>query len=96
MIFDKQIEKLYREKMFSRQNMLPTIHYFSHESFPGLQRKPYLFRATDGHLLQGYFYFYHKSNEERLLIFDHGMGAGHRAYMKEIECLAQHGYTVFT
>ena len=28
-------------------------------------------------------------------MFDHGFGGGHRAYMKEIEKLCKHGYTVF-
>ncbi|MBQ9747305.1 MAG: alpha/beta fold hydrolase [Clostridia bacterium] len=96
MIFDTQIEKMYRAQMFSRQEMLPTVFYFSYESFRGLNREPYLFRAISGHFLQGYFYFYDAPAKDRLVVFDHGMGAGHRAYMREIERLARAGYLVFT
>ena len=33
--------------------------------------------------------------EGRLVLFEHGMGSGHRGYMREIEMLAKHGYLVF-
>ena len=96
MIFDKKIEKIYRSRMFSRQDVQPTVFYFSKDKFPGLRREPYLFFAQAGHRLQGYFYFYDAPSKERIVIFDHGMGAGHRAYMKEIELLARAGHLVFT
>ncbi len=96
MIFDEQVERYYRAQMFSRQEILPTVHYFSAGGFKGLNKEPYVFRAKAGHRLQGYFYFYDSPIENRLIVFDHGMGAGHRAYMKEIELLARYGYLVFT
>ena len=46
--------------------------------------------------LKGYFYYYDHLDADKLVIFDHGIGSGHLAYFKEIEMLAQHGYTVYS
>ena len=46
--------------------------------------------------MSGYVYSYPSPKENALVIFDHGMGSGHRAYMKEIEKLAAHGYKVIS
>lgn len=95
MIFAQQIENAYRAKMFSRQEVSHAVSYFSAKDFDSLHKDPYLFNATAGHRLQGYFYYYDNPNKDRIVIFDHGMGAGHRAYMREIAMLARHGYLVF-
>ena len=96
MIFEKQIEKLYRGSMFIRNDNASGIFYFSHEDFPGLQAYPYSFPATAGHTLKGYFYCYENTIPGRVVVFDHGMGNGHRAYMREIERLAKAGFLVFS
>ena len=95
MIFAKQIENAYRAQMFSRQEISNAVFYFSAKNFDGLHKDPYLFNAIAGHRLQGYFYYYDNPARDRIVIFDHGMGAGHRAYMREIAMLARHGYLVF-
>jgi len=58
-------------------------------------REEYPFTSSDGHKLSGYFYHYGKPKPGRIVVFDHGMGSGHRGYMKEIEQLARRGYLVF-
>ena len=95
MIFSKQIARKYRKKLFHRCDESGTVFYFSAENFPGLIREPYAFRSKRGNRLQGYFYHYGAPETDRIVVFDHGMGGGHRAYMKEIELLARHGYLVF-
>ena len=47
-------------------------------------------------MLKGYFYSYSGYDASRLIVFDHGFGGGHRAYMKEIERLCRAGYRVFS
>lgn len=94
MIYDK-IESAFKSTVYSRADDTGTIFYFSSEDFPGLQKKPYPFRSSDGHSLSGYFYSYPCFKSGRIVIFEHGMGSGHRGYMKEIELLARHGYLVF-
>lgn len=95
MIFSKQVEKMYRAQLFTRYDENGTVFYFSSDDFPGLHKTPYEFKSSSGHKLQGYFYSYDEPVSNRLIVFDHGLGGGHRAYMKEIEMLARHGYLVF-
>lgn len=95
MIFSKQIEKIYRSRLFNRCDDVGVAHYFSAEDFPGLRCQALSFPANAGHKLQGWFYSYDKPISGRLVVFDHGMGGGHRSYMREIERLARAGYLVF-
>ena len=96
MIFAKKIEQMYRARLFKRYDDTGCVFYFSPDDFPSLSAEPYTFRSKKGDLLKGYFYSYGEPIANRLIVFDHGMGAGHRAYMKEIELLAKHGYLVFS
>ena len=94
MIFEKQILNTYKNMMYTRCDDTETVFYFDADNFVGLKKEPYSFTASAGHTLQGYIYHYDDPIERRLVVFDHGMGGGHRAYMKEIEKLCKHGYTV--
>ena len=95
MIFEKRILTMYRDMMYTRCDDTETVFYFSAADFSGLGCEPYAFTATAGHTLQGYLYAYENARADRLVVFDHGFGGGHRAYMKEIELLCRHGYRVF-
>lgn len=94
MIFEKQIVNIYKSMMHTRCDDTETVFYFSPQDFPGLRSTAFNFTSSMGHALCGYLYEYSEPNESRLIVFDHGMGGGHRAYMKEIEMLARHGYRV--
>lgn len=95
MIF-KKIEKIYRDQIYTRCDDNGSVFYFSSDDFEGLNKLPYPFKSSKGHTLQGYFYFYEGYKNDRIVMFEHGMGSGHRGYMKEIELLARHGYLVFS
>ena len=95
MIFEKQVVNGYKGTMHTRCDDTETVFYFSAEDFEGLQKEAYAFPSSMGHTLQGYVYQYANPIEDRLIVFDHGFGGGHRAYMKEIEKLCAHGYRVF-
>ena len=94
MIFEKQILKGYKDMIFIRFDDTETAFYYSADDFKGLSAQPFSFTASAGHSLKGYIYSYENPTENRLIIFDHGIGGGHRAYMKEIERLCSHGYEV--
>ena len=96
MLFEKQMIRMYRNNLFSRNGNRDGIFYFQETDFPGLTARPYTFPAGAGHDLKGYFYSYPNPNPDRLVVFDHGMGNGHRAYMVEIERLCRAGYLVFS
>ena len=96
MIFSKFIEKAYRSNVFARNDADGSVFYFSASDFEGLRAEPFSFLNSRGDSLNGNYYYYDGYRPDRLVIFDHGMGAGHRAYMKEIEMLARHGFKVFS
>ena len=96
MLFENFIKKVFRKSLLVRNDNADGIFYFQPSDFPGLQAHPYSFPAKAGHNLKGYFYHYAQVIPGRLVVFDHGMGNGHRAYMREIEQLAQAGFLVFS
>jgi pimeloyl-ACP methyl ester carboxylesterase len=91
----KKLEKIYFSKLRIRQDASESVFYFAAEDFPGLNRSSFDFVAEQGHILKGWFYRYENPNPDRIVIFEHGMGCGHRAYFREIERLARAGYTVY-
>lgn len=94
MIFEKQVVDLFKKKMYKRCDDEGKAFYFSHGDFDGLQREPYPFTASAGHTLQGCLYRYADPVANRLVVFDHGFGGGHRSYLREIEMLCRHGFLV--
>ncbi|MBQ8302225.1 MAG: alpha/beta fold hydrolase [Clostridia bacterium] len=91
-----QFEKMYKDVLFKRHDPDGTIFYFSSDDFEGLNRRALSFLSKKGQMLKGAFYFYANPRTDRLIVFDHGLGTGHRAYLREIEMLCRHGYTVFS
>ena len=96
MLFEKQILNVYKGMMHTRCDDTETVFYFSADDFDGLRKESFSFNAAKGHTLQGYIYSYPDPLPRRLVVFDHGFGGGHRAYMKEIEMLCRRGYTVLS
>ncbi len=96
MIFEKQVLNMYKGMMHTRCDDTQTAFYFSVDDFEGLKKQSCSFKASAGHTLKGNFYYYDGYAKDRLIVFDHGFGGGHLAYMKEIEMLCRHGYKVFS
>ena len=88
--------KMYRDILFVRHDPDGRIFYFSHEDFDGLHKTPFEFKSRKGHTLKGGFYYYDNPRQDRLIVLDHGLGVGHRGYMREIETICRKGYMVFT
>lgn len=95
MLFYNTVKKIYNKLIFARCDDTGVARYFSAKDFEGIKCAPYAFKGSKGQKLQGYFYSYDGAEKDRIIVFDHGMGGGHLSYMKEIEMLARHGYTVF-
>ena len=93
-MFYSLIKKFYYNTVYARNDADGTLHYFSAADFEGLKAVPYSFTSSLGHTLNGFFYSYPDPIAGRLVIFEHGMGGGHTAYMKEIEMLCQKGLMV--
>ena len=94
MIFEKAIVDEYKKMTYARCDDTETVFYFDAADFAGLKKEKYSFKSSLGHTLVGYIYSYEGANDDKLIVFDHGLGGGHRAYMREIEMLCKRGYVV--
>lgn len=75
----------------------PNLKYFTAEDFEELNATKIEFKSDKGQILRGYVYQNNKIKEndiKGLLVFVHGMGAGHFSYTTEINTLAKNGYKV--
>ena len=96
MLFEKNVVNMVLSQLLTRQDNPNGLFYFRPEHFPGLQSYPYDFKSHKGHELKGFFYCYETPIPGKLVVFDHGMGNGHRAYMREIETLCRAGFLVYS
>ena len=96
MLFEKKVVNFVLDQLLTRQDNAMGIFYFGPLDFPGLQAYPYVFGSHKGHDLKGFFYCYDNPIPGKLVVFDHGMGNGHRAYMREIETLCRLGFLVYS
>ncbi len=71
------------------------LKYFKAKNFDNLNARPVSFKSDNGQTLNGFFYSSAKVEKYKaLIVFSHGMGAGHLAYTTEINYFAQKGYLV--
>ena len=72
------------------------IPYHSHFDFIGLRQETYKFTNSDGIDIAYFYYYYDNYQKDKIILFCHGMGPGHTAYLAEINELAKAGYKVLT
>jgi len=85
---------LYKKMFIKRYDDDGIVKYFSYTDFPELEAKPIEFYTPEQNHIKGYIYSYANPDKEHLVIFCHGIGGGHRSYMREIETLARAGLEV--
>ena len=95
MLFSKIIKKKFDE-VLGRYEKNPAYYTFSLKDFNNLQAREHNILADRGVELQGRFYYYGDFDAMNLVVFDHGIGEGHEAYLKEIEMLCKAGYSVYS
>lgn len=96
MILDKIFLSIYKKSLITRQDDKGDTFYFDYTDFQGLNKDHFAFVSKTGAKLDGGFYFYDNPKVDKLIVFDHGMGVGHRPYMREIETICKAGYLVFS
>jgi len=75
----------------------PNLKYFTADDFEELEAKKIEFKSNKGQLLRGNIYTNkNEKNYKGLVIFVHGMGAGHLSYTTEINTIAKAGYKVLS
>ncbi len=71
------------------------LKYLKAKNFDNLNAHPINFKSDKGQTLNGFLYSGAKTDKYKaLIVFAHGMGAGHLAYTTEINYFAQKGYLV--
>ena len=87
---------LYRKNFVHRYDDDHIIYYFAYTDFPGMMEKPVEFKTPQGLTIKGHIYSYPGEHKKDLVVFCHGLGGGHRSYMREIECICKQGYEVLS
>ena len=85
---------LYRKFFVKRYDDDNIIFHFAYTDFPGMEQRPVEFQTKQGLTVRGHIYSYPCEHGNDLVIFCHGMGGGHRSYMREIERICRQGYEV--
>ena len=90
---------IYKKAFVKRYDDDHIIHYFSYRDFPGMEARRIQFKTPQDIAVRGYVYSYpdvfaRGSHQDELVVFCHGMGGGHRSYMREIETICRRGYEV--
>ena len=88
------VSMVYKKNVVKRYDDEGTIKYFTHRDYPGLDAEPIEFLTAHGDELKGYVYSYPDADGGSLVVFAHGLGGGHQAYMSEIERICRAGYRV--
>ena len=97
MIFEKKVIAMYKSALIKRQDPDGSLFYFSKDDFAGMECEDLTFTGDKGQKLAAHLYYKGEKRTDRIIMFEHGMGAGgHTSYMQEINLLCDHGYTVFT
>lgn len=90
------ISNLYQKNFLMRYDKDGAIPYLCASDFPDLVCLEDVF-VNEAHVRIRYFnYFYEGYDGTKLLLFCHGLGPGHTAYLAEIETLCRAGYRVLT
>ncbi len=90
------IAKVYKKKMLHRYDKDGYTPYLSAEDFPNLHKETYSFINSLGVDISYFYYYYDGYKPNKIILFLHGLGPGHTAYMREIETLCKQGYKVLT
>lgn len=86
----------YERVLMKRYDDTGILFYFKPSDFEGLIVEDFPFKTKKGYTLRGHFYHYGNPKPNRLIVFEHGMGVGHRGYYREIERIAREGYLVYS
>lgn len=90
------IAYLYKKKFVCRYDKEVGVPYYSHLDFNGLKQESYSFVNSKGIEIKYFYYYYDNYKQDKLILFLHGLGPGHCAYIAEIEQFAKRGYKVLT
>lgn len=90
------ISNQYIKQFVHRYDKEVGIPYYSVKDFKDLHQECNCFTNSKGIEIHYFYYYYDNFKTDKIILFLHGIGPGHSAYLAEIECLARRGYKVLT
>ena len=87
---------VFKKRMLHRYDKDGYTPYLSSEDFPGLNKEKFTFTNSLNNEISYFYYSYENYRKDLTILFLHGLGPGHTAYMREIETLCKLGYRVLT
>ena len=91
-----KIINMYKDNFLLRYDKDGAIPYYSAEDFPGLVCTRGAFQNSANETINFFYYNYPDYDQSKLILFCHGIGPGHTAYLAEIETLCKAGCRVLT
>ncbi len=86
----------YLKKFVCRYNKDVGVPYFCYLDFEGLHQEASSFINSNNVEIRYFYYYYDNYQTDKIVLFLHGIGPGHTAYLREIEYLAKEGFKVLT
>ena len=90
------VARVYRKRFVCRFDKEVGVPYYSCADFRGLKQESFSFTNSKRIEIHYFYYYYDNYQEDKIVLFCHGMGPGHVSYLREIEELARRGYKVLT
>lgn len=90
------VSYLYKKNFVCRYDKEIGVPYYSSKDFKDLKQESYSFTNSKRINIKYFYYYYDNYKTDKVVLFCHGIGPGHTAYLAEIEALAKHGYKVLT
>lgn len=90
------ISRGYLKNFICRYDKEVGVPYFSYEDFPGLKREVGTFINANKCKISYFYYYFDNYQKDKIVLFCHGLGPGHTAYLMEIVSLAKRGYRILT
>ena len=90
------VSYLYKKEFVCRYDKEVGVPYCRVSDFKGLNEEVFSFTNSKGIELKYFFYYYDNYQDDKIVLFLHGLACGHAAYFAEIDALARRGYKVLT
>jgi len=90
------ITNIYKKKLVQRYDKDGMIPYLSFKNFEGLKCEENSFINSKNASISYFFYNFDNFDHSKIILFLHGKGPGHTAYMNEIYTICKAGYKVLT
>jgi len=92
----RKLLDLYLSNFVTRYDKDGIIPYLSNADFDGLHKEELSFVNSLNNKVSYFFYYYDNYRTDKIIMFLHGIGPGHTAYMSEINEICKKGYKVLT